>query len=154
MIISLIVYGLLILIILSWNHPQKQLKQKRIYEQNGRGYIQSHPFCRQNKKSRSGFMSYLYISPCRFAVCQSRHLGSFAFSKNHISLARPFPISVSERKQSQLENLEETMLVLGLVILFSLLGLLLILFWPGRTRSPYVRRTVSNRNGTGWRPLD
>jgi len=47
-----------------------------------------------------------------------------------------------------------TLFVLGLVILFSLLGLLLILYWPGRNRSPYTRRTVSNRNGTGWRPLD
>jgi hypothetical protein len=49
-IISLIVYGLLVLMILSWNQAPKQLKQKRIYEQNGRGYIQSRPFRHQNKK--------------------------------------------------------------------------------------------------------
>lgn len=41
-----------------------------------------------------------------------------------------------------------------LILAICTLGILAILFWPGRTRSPYVRRTVSNRNGTGWRKLD
>ena len=99
-------------------------------------------------------MSYLYI-PSHCSACrESRRLGSLDFPQNHIPLARPLPISVSKLKQPTPENMEETMLVLGLVILISLIGLLLILFWPGRTRSPYTRHTVSNRNGTGWRPLD
>ncbi len=54
MITELIVYGLLVLLILSWNQPKQSLKHKSIYEQNGCGCgysrIQSRPFCRQNKK--------------------------------------------------------------------------------------------------------
>ncbi|MCP4423824.1 MAG: hypothetical protein GY803_04965 [Chloroflexi bacterium] len=99
-------------------------------------------------------MSYLYIPSLCSERRELRRFGNPDFPQNHISLARPLPITTPERKQPQLENMEKTMLYLGLVILFSLLGLLLILFWPGRNRSPYTRDTVSNRNGTGWHPLD
>jgi hypothetical protein len=46
------------------------------------------------------------------------------------------------------------MIIIYLLAALSLIAILAILFWPGRNRSPYIRRTVSNRNGTGWRPLD